>query len=90
MILSELSIKRPVFATVISLVLITFGIISYQRLPLREYPDIDRPMISITTSYGGASANVVESRITQIIEGTVSSIEGSRPSSPRARTAAPV
>ncbi|HYW68972.1 MAG TPA: efflux RND transporter permease subunit [bacterium] len=76
MILSELSIKRPVFATVISLVLITFGIISYGRLPLREYPDIDRPMISITTGYGGASANVVESKITQIIEGTVSSIEG--------------
>jgi len=76
MIISEISIKRPVFATVISLVLITFGVIAFQRLPLREYPDIDRPMISITTGYGGASASVVESRITQIIEGTVSSIEG--------------
>jgi multidrug efflux pump len=76
MILSEISIKRPVFATVISLVLITFGIISYGRLALREYPDIDRPVISISTGYSGASANVVESRITQIIEGTVSSIEG--------------
>jgi multidrug efflux pump len=78
MILSEISIKRPVFATVISLVLITFGIISYGRLALREYPDIDRPIISVTTGYSGASANVVESRITQIIEGTVSSIEGLR------------
>ncbi|MBD3368090.1 MAG: MMPL family transporter, partial [Candidatus Eisenbacteria bacterium] len=76
MVLSELSIKRPVFATVISLVLIVFGIISYQRLALREYPDIDRPIISVSTSYGGAAANVVESRITQIIEGAVSSIEG--------------
>lgn len=78
MILSELSIKRPVFATVISLVLVTFGIISFQRLPLREYPDIDRPIVSVSTGYSGASANVVESRITQIIEGTVSSIEGLR------------
>ena len=78
MVLSELSIKRPVFATVISLVLVVFGIISYQRLALREYPDIDRPIISVSTSYGGAAANVVESRITQIIEGAVSSIEGLR------------
>jgi multidrug efflux pump len=76
MIISELSIKRPVFATVISLVLITFGIISYLRLPLREYPDVDTPIVSITTYYSGASANVVESKITQIIEGSVSSIEG--------------
>lgn len=76
MIISEISIKRPVFATVISLVLITFGTIAYQRLPLREYPDVDTPVVSITTSYSGASANVVESKITQIIEGSVSSIEG--------------
>jgi len=76
MILSEISIKRPVFATVISLVLVTFGIISYQRLPLREYPDVDSPIVSIRTSYSGASASVVESKITQIIEGSVSSIEG--------------
>ena len=76
MIISELSIKRPVFATVISLVLVTFGIISYQRLALREYPDIDRPIITVSTSYSGASSSVVESRITQLIEGTVSSIEG--------------
>ncbi len=76
MFISEVSIKRPVFATVISLILITFGIISYQRLPLREYPDVDSPIISIRTSYTGASANVVESKITQIIEGSVSSIEG--------------
>lgn len=76
MLISEISIKRPVFATVISLVLITFGVIAFQRLPLREYPDVDSPIISITTSYSGASANVVESKITQIIEGSVSSIEG--------------
>jgi multidrug efflux pump len=76
MFLTDVSIRRPVLATVISLVLITFGLIAYQRLPLREYPDIDRPIISISTSYSGAAASVVESRITQIIEGSVSSIEG--------------
>jgi len=76
MLISEISIKRPVFATVISLVLITFGLIAYQRLPLREYPDVDSPIISITTAYSGASASVVESKITQIIEGSVSSIAG--------------
>jgi multidrug efflux pump len=76
MIVSELSIKRPVLATVISLVLVTFGVIMYTRLPLREYPDIDSPIISVRTSYTGASASVVESKITQIIEGSVSSVEG--------------
>lgn len=76
MFISEISIKRPVFATVISLILITFGIIAYQRLPLREYPDIDMPIVTVSTGYSGASANVVESKITQIIEGSVSSIEG--------------
>jgi multidrug efflux pump len=76
MIIPEISIKRPVFATVISLILITFGLIAYQRLPLREYPDVDSPIISVRTSYSGASASVVESKITQIIEGSVSSVEG--------------
>ncbi len=78
MLVTDFCIKRPVFATVISLILVTFGIIAYLRLPLREYPDIDTPVISISTGYTGASANVVESKITQIIEGSVSSIEGLR------------
>jgi multidrug efflux pump len=76
MFLSDVSIKRPVLATVISLLLVTFGIITYMRLPLREYPDVDSPVISISTSYTGAAASVVESKITQVIEGSVSSIEG--------------
>ena len=76
MFLSDTSIKRPVFASVISLLLITFGIISFTRLPLREYPDVDSPIITISTSYTGASASVVETKITQIIEGSVSGIEG--------------
>lgn len=76
MLLTDISVKRPVLATVISLLLITFGVIAYTRLPLREYPDIDLPVITIRTSYVGASANVVETKITQIIEGSVSGIEG--------------
>ncbi|OGV49048.1 MAG: multidrug transporter AcrB [Lentisphaerae bacterium GWF2_44_16] len=76
MILSDISVKRPVFATVISLLLIVFGIICYQRLPLREYPDIDSPIVSIKTEYTGASANVVETKVTQIIEDSVSGISG--------------
>ena len=52
--LSELSVRRPVFATVISLLLIIIGLVSLQRLSIREYPDIDRPVVSVTTNYSGA------------------------------------
>ncbi len=53
--LSDISIKRPVFATVMSLTILIFGIISFTRLPVREYPDIDPPIVSISTFYRGAS-----------------------------------
>jgi multidrug efflux pump len=76
MMLSELSVRRPVFATVISLLLMIFGLVSLQRLAVREYPDIDRPVVSITTTYTGASAAVIETKITQIIEDSVAGIEG--------------
>ncbi len=76
MLISDISVKRPVFATVVSLLLVVFGFITYQRLPLREYPDIDTPVITIKTNYTGASGNVVETKITQIVEGSVSGIEG--------------
>ena len=78
MILSDMAVKRPVFASVISLVLIVFGIIAFDRLSLREYPDIDSPVITIDTRYSGASASVVETRITQIIEDRIAGIEGIR------------
>ena len=68
MFLSDVSVKRPVFAAVISLLLIAFGLVAFQRLPLREYPDIDPPIVSISTTYTGASASLVETRITQLIE----------------------
>lgn len=76
MILSDISMRRPVLAIVASLLIVIFGIISFERLPLREYPDIDAPVVSINTSYTGASANIVETRVTQVIEDSVSGIEG--------------
>jgi len=78
MILSDISIKRPVFASVLSLLLIVFGIVSFTRLPLREYPDIDPPVVTIDTIYPGASANVVESQITQLVEERIAGVEGIR------------
>ena len=74
--LSDISVKRPVFATVISLMLLAFGALSFNYLPLREYPDISAPVVSIGTNYVGASADVIETRITQVIEDQISGIEG--------------
>lgn len=74
--LSDVSIKRPVFATVMSLILIVLGVVSFTRLPLRELPDVDPPVVSVSTNYTGASAAVVESRITQVLEDAISGIEG--------------
>ncbi|HVF34440.1 MAG TPA: efflux RND transporter permease subunit [Candidatus Saccharimonadia bacterium] len=76
MVLSDISIRRPVFAMVLSLLLIVLGTIAFMRLPLRELPNIDPPIVSIETNYPGASAAVVETRITQIVEDAVSGIEG--------------
>jgi multidrug efflux pump len=76
MVLSDLAIRRPVLATVASLLLIVLGLIAFSRLSLRELPDIDPPVVSVQTEYPGASAAVVESRITQVIEDAVAGIEG--------------
>ena len=78
MILTDLSVKRPVLASVISILLIVLGLVSFGKLPLREYPNIDPPIVSIETSYRGASSSVVESRITQLIEDQISGVEGIR------------
>lgn len=78
MILSDVSIKRPVFATVLSLLIVVFGLAALFGLPVREYPDIDPPIVSISTNYTGAAAEVVDTQITQVIEGTISGIEGIR------------
>ncbi len=74
--LSDISIHRPVLATVISLLLIVLGIIAFTRLPLRELPDIDPPVVSISTTYTGASPAVMETRVTKVLEDAVSGIEG--------------
>ena len=76
MFLSDVSVKRPVFATVVNLLLVVFGVVSISLLSLREYPDIDPPIVSINTNYPGASASIVETRITQLIEERISGIEG--------------
>ncbi|MBF6022479.1 efflux RND transporter permease subunit [Lysobacter niastensis] len=74
--LSDLSIRRPVFATVISLLLIVLGVMAFSRLTLRELPAIDPPIVSVDVTYPGASAAVVETRVTQILEDALSGIEG--------------
>lgn len=76
MILSDLSVKRPVFATVISLLLMAFGFISFQQLSVRELPDVDPPVVGIRTNYPGANAAVVETRVTQIIESAIAGVPG--------------
>ena len=72
----EFCIRRPVFATVLSLILILLGIVSFGRLTTREYPSIDEPTVSVSTSYPGASAAIVESQVTQVLEGSIAGIEG--------------
>ncbi|GMU72448.1 MAG: acriflavin resistance protein [Burkholderiales bacterium] len=74
--LPEICIRRPVFATVLSLVVLLIGLISYTRLAVREYPRIDEPVVSVNTTYRGASAEVVESQVTKVLEDSLSGIEG--------------
>ena len=77
--LSSISIHRPVFATVMSLTILLFGIISFNRLPVREYPDIDPPIVSVVTLYRGASPSVVETEITNVLEEQFATLEGVKP-----------
>lgn len=74
--LSETSIRRPVFASVMNFTILLFGIISLLRLPVREYPDIDPPIISVMTLYRGASPSVVETEITNVLEEQFATLEG--------------
>jgi multidrug efflux pump len=74
--LSELCIRRPVFATVLSLVIVLLGVVSYTRLTVREYPNVDEPVVSVQTRYPGASAKIIESQVTQILEGSIAGISG--------------
>ena len=76
MLLSDISVKRPVLAIVCSALLIAFGILSFDRLPLREYPDIDPPILNVVTTYTGASAAVVENKVTELIEDRLAGLQG--------------
>ncbi len=74
--ISDISIKRPVLATVVSIMMLIFGFFSLDKLSVREYPDIDKPIVSIKTVYKGAPSSIIESQITQVIEEAISGIEG--------------
>ena len=74
--LPEICIRRPVFATALSLIVLLVGLISYTRLAVREYPRIDEPVVSVNTTYRGASAEVVESQVTKVLEDSLAGIEG--------------
>ena len=74
--LFELCIRRPVLATVMSLILVLVGVVAFQRLTVREFPNIDEPIVSVTTNYPGASASIMESQVTQILEDSIAGIEG--------------
>jgi multidrug efflux pump len=74
--LFELCIRRPVLATVMSLVLMLVGVVAFQRLTVREFPNVDEPIVSVTTNYPGASAAIMESQVTQILEDSIAGIEG--------------
>ncbi|MGQ5700916.1 efflux RND transporter permease subunit [Sandaracinobacteroides sp. A072] len=76
MILSDISVRRPVFAAVLSLLLVLVGAVSYFRLPVRDLPAIEPPIVSVDTNYTGANAQVVENQITQVLEDRISGIEG--------------
>jgi multidrug efflux pump len=74
--LPEISIRRPVFATVLSLLIVLVGVVSFTRLNVREYPKIDNPVVTVETKYTGASSAVVESQVTKVLEDSLSGIEG--------------
>lgn len=74
--LFELFVRRPVLSTVLSLLVMLIGIVSYGRLTVREYPNIDEPIVSVQTVYRGASAEIIETQVTQILENSIAGIEG--------------
>ncbi|MAZ57215.1 MAG: multidrug transporter AcrB, partial [Gammaproteobacteria bacterium] len=72
--ISEITVHRPVLATVISLFLVLIGLVSYDKISIREYPDIDKPVVTVNTIYRGASAEIIERDITQILEDSLAGI----------------
>lgn len=76
MSLFALFVRRPVLSTVLSLLVVLIGFVSYTRLTVREYPNIDEPIVSVQTTYRGASAEIIETQVTQILENSIAGIEG--------------
>ncbi len=76
--ISELSLKRPVLATVMNIMIVLFGVVGFSFLAIREYPAIDPPTISVSTSYTGANSDVIESQITEPLEKQINGIPGIR------------
>lgn len=76
MTISDLAIRRPVFATVLSLMLVIVGLMALLRLSIREYPDVSRPIVGVSVFYRGANAAVIETRVTQVLEDEIAGIEG--------------
>ena len=74
--ISEISIRRPVFATVMSLMILLIGLVSFDRLSVREYPRIDEPVVTVTTKLVGASSEVIESQVTKPLEDSIAGIDG--------------
>lgn len=74
--ISDVSVRRPVFAAVVSLILVIVGLMSVQSMSIREYPDIQRPIVSVSTSYRGAASDIVERRVTQILEDQIAGVSG--------------
>lgn len=83
--LSDLSVRRPVFASVLAILLSIIGLVAFFNLSVREYPDTDPPVVSVQTSYTGAAASVVEARITQVLESQLAGIEGIQTITSRSR-----
>lgn len=76
MVLSDISIRRPVLATVMPLLIVLVGLIAYDRLQVREYPNIDTPTVTVETAYPGADAKIIETQVTQILEDSIAGVEG--------------
>lgn len=76
--ISELSIRRPVLATVLTVIILLFGVIGYTYLGVREYPSVDNPIITVSCSYAGANADVIENQITEPLEQNINGIPGIR------------
>ena len=76
MTLPELCIRRPVFATVLSLVILLVGLVCFRKLTVREYPNVDKPVVTVDTTYPGASAQIVETQVTQPLEDALAGLEG--------------